>query len=127
MLAFTLNEWLILLLVFVLGLLVGMFLLAGGKWKHIMSSNPRKRPIFQKPSAAPRPATPRAATYTFEAEKPDRATAGEILEILQLLNKDFGKTIVMVTHDPEAAKYAKLQLHLDKGKFVENTASLQEA
>lgn len=57
----------------------------------------------------------------------DRATAGEILEILQLLNKEFGKTIVMVTHDPEAAKYAKLQLHLDKGKFVENTARLQEA
>lgn len=49
----------------------------------------------------------------------DRATAIEILEILQLLNKDFGKTIIMVTHDPQAAKYAKRNLHLDKGFFVE--------
>ncbi len=48
----------------------------------------------------------------------DRATATEILEILQLLNKEFGKTIVMVTHDPEAAKFATRQIHLDKGKFV---------
>ncbi len=52
----------------------------------------------------------------------DRATAVEILEILQLLNKDFGKTIVMVTHDPEAAKYAKRTVHLDKGKFVDSEA-----
>ncbi|WP_188152003.1 ABC transporter ATP-binding protein [Teredinibacter waterburyi] len=49
----------------------------------------------------------------------DRATATEILETLQLLNKDFGKTIVMVTHDPAAAKYAKRCVHLDKGEFVE--------
>ena len=49
----------------------------------------------------------------------DRRTADEILEMLQLLNRDFGKTIVMVTHDPEAAKYAKRTLHLDKGEFVE--------
>jgi putative ABC transport system ATP-binding protein len=49
----------------------------------------------------------------------DRKSADEILEMLQLLNKDFGKTIIMVTHDPEAAKYAKRTLHLDKGKFVE--------
>ncbi|MEM0911195.1 MAG: ATP-binding cassette domain-containing protein, partial [Pseudomonadota bacterium] len=48
----------------------------------------------------------------------DRATADEILEMLQLLNRDFGKTIVMVTHDPAAAKYAKHTLHLDKGEFV---------
>lgn len=49
----------------------------------------------------------------------DRATADEILEMLQLLNREFGKTIVMVTHDPAAAKYAKRTLHLDKGEFVE--------
>jgi putative ABC transport system ATP-binding protein len=49
----------------------------------------------------------------------DRDTAVEILSTLQLLNKDFGKTIVMVTHDPEAAKFAKRMLHLDKGHFVE--------
>lgn len=49
----------------------------------------------------------------------DRKTADEILEMLQLLNRDYGKTIVMVTHDPAAAEYAKRTLHLDKGEFVE--------
>ncbi|MFK8017113.1 MAG: ABC transporter ATP-binding protein [Gammaproteobacteria bacterium] len=49
----------------------------------------------------------------------DRETADEILEMLQLLNEKFDKTIVMVTHDPAAAKYAKRTLHLDKGRFVE--------
>ncbi len=49
----------------------------------------------------------------------DRATADEILRMLQLLNRELGKTIVMVTHDPEAAKYARRTLHLDKGRFVE--------
>ena len=49
----------------------------------------------------------------------DRATADEILTILQLLNDKFEKTIVMVTHDPQAAKFAKRTLHLDKGEFVE--------
>lgn len=47
----------------------------------------------------------------------DRQTADEILEMLQLLNREFGKTIVMVTHDPAAAKYATHTLRLDKGKF----------
>ena len=49
----------------------------------------------------------------------DRATAIEILETLQLLNRDFNKTIVMVTHDPQAAKYATHRIHLDKGEFVQ--------
>ena len=49
----------------------------------------------------------------------DRQSADEILSILQLLNSDLGKTIVMVTHDPAAANYAKRVLHLDKGRFVE--------
>jgi putative ABC transport system ATP-binding protein len=49
----------------------------------------------------------------------DRTTADEILRMLQLLNRELGKTIVMVTHDPEAAKYASRTLHLDKGRFVE--------
>ncbi len=49
----------------------------------------------------------------------DRKTADEILEMLQLLNNEFGKTIIMVTHDPAAAKYAKRTIHLDKGQFVE--------
>jgi putative ABC transport system ATP-binding protein len=49
----------------------------------------------------------------------DRQSADEILSILQLLNGELGKTIVMVTHDPAAANYAKRVLHLDKGRFVE--------
>jgi putative ABC transport system ATP-binding protein len=49
----------------------------------------------------------------------DRETADEILKTLQLLNTELGKTVVMVTHDPAAAKFARRQLHLDKGRFVE--------
>ena len=49
----------------------------------------------------------------------DRMTAEEILGMLQLLNRELGKTIVMVPHDPAAAKYAKRELHLDKGTFEE--------
>lgn len=49
----------------------------------------------------------------------DRKTADEILSMLQLLNRELGKTIIMVTHDPEAARYANRVLHLDKGRFVE--------
>jgi putative ABC transport system ATP-binding protein len=49
----------------------------------------------------------------------DRTSADEILSILQLLNRDLGKTIVMVTHDPAAARYARRTLHLDKGSFFE--------
>ena len=52
----------------------------------------------------------------------DRASADEILETLQLLNRELGKTIVMVTHDPSAAKYAARELHLDKGRFIEAKA-----
>ncbi len=47
----------------------------------------------------------------------DRTTADEILSTLQLLNRELGKTIIMVTHDAEAAKFAKRTLHLDKGRF----------
>jgi len=49
----------------------------------------------------------------------DRTTADQILSTLQILNRDLGKTIVMVTHDPAAARYARRTLHLDKGHFVE--------
>jgi putative ABC transport system ATP-binding protein len=48
----------------------------------------------------------------------DRTTADEILNTLTLLNQELNKTIIMVTHDPRAATYAKRQLHLDKGDFV---------
>ena len=53
----------------------------------------------------------------------DRETANEILSMLQELNASYGKTIVMVTHDAEAARYAKKTLHLDKGHFVEKDLS----
>jgi putative ABC transport system ATP-binding protein len=51
----------------------------------------------------------------------DRGSADEILLLLQLLNRDLGKTIVMVTHDPVAARYARRVLHVDKGRFIEST------
>jgi len=45
----------------------------------------------------------------------DAQSAEEILDLLETLNRDFGKTIVMVTHDPRAAKRAHSEKHLDKG------------
>ncbi len=45
----------------------------------------------------------------------DRENADEILKLLQLLNREHGKTIVMVTHDAQAAEYANRILHCDKG------------
>jgi putative ABC transport system ATP-binding protein len=49
----------------------------------------------------------------------DRATAEEILGLLQALNREQGKTIIMVTHDPLAAEYASRVLHVDKGQLVD--------
>jgi len=49
----------------------------------------------------------------------DRATADEILGLLQLLNRQHNKTIVMVTHDPKAADHASRQLEMDKGQLIE--------
>jgi putative ABC transport system ATP-binding protein len=48
----------------------------------------------------------------------DRKAGDEILDLLQALNREQGKTIVMVTHDPHAAARAKRTLHLDKGVLV---------
>ncbi len=48
----------------------------------------------------------------------DRKTADEVLRLLQRLNSEFGKTIIMVTHDPKAAEYARRTVHLDKGTLV---------
>ncbi len=50
----------------------------------------------------------------------DRATADEILHLLQLLNREHGKTVIMVTHDPKAAEFAQHVVHLDKGVLVES-------
>jgi putative ABC transport system ATP-binding protein len=49
----------------------------------------------------------------------DRKSATEVMEMLRYLNRELGKTIVMVTHDPEASVYATRVLHLNKGKFDE--------
>ena len=48
----------------------------------------------------------------------DRKSGDEILDLLQALNQQHGKTVVMVTHDPHAAARAKRTLHLDKGVLV---------
>ena len=48
----------------------------------------------------------------------DRKSGDEILDLLQALNREHQKTIVMVTHDPHAAARAKRTLHLDKGVLV---------
>ena len=49
----------------------------------------------------------------------DAASAKEVQSLLQQLNKQFNKTIVMVTHDPHSASAAGRVIHLDKGKFVD--------
>ncbi len=51
----------------------------------------------------------------------DAKSAGEVLTLLQRLNKEYKKTIVMVTHDPHAAERATRVLHLEKGTLVEQT------
>ena len=54
----------------------------------------------------------------------DRKTADEILTLLQTLNREHGKTIVMVTHDPKAAEFARRTLHLEKGRLLEQSAAV---
>jgi putative ABC transport system ATP-binding protein len=49
----------------------------------------------------------------------DAKNAEETLDLLQRLNAEFDKTIVMVTHDPKAAQHARRTLHLEKGLLVE--------
>jgi putative ABC transport system ATP-binding protein len=49
----------------------------------------------------------------------DRKSGDEILDLLQALNRQHGKTIVMVTHDPHAAERARRVLHLEKGSLLE--------
>ena len=53
----------------------------------------------------------------------DRETADEILKLLQTLNREHGKTIVMVTHDAQAAEYANRTLHCDKGTLETREAA----
>ena len=53
----------------------------------------------------------------------DRQSAEDVLNLLRALNRDHGKTIVMVTHDPKAAERARHTLHLDKGTLVEQAGA----
>jgi putative ABC transport system ATP-binding protein len=53
----------------------------------------------------------------------DRKSGDEVLELLRTLNKEHGKTIVMVTHDPHAAACARRTLHLEKGTLVSEVAA----
>jgi putative ABC transport system ATP-binding protein len=48
----------------------------------------------------------------------DRVSAGEVLTLMGRLNSEFGKTIIMVTHDPRAAEKAHIILHLEKGILI---------
>jgi putative ABC transport system ATP-binding protein len=53
----------------------------------------------------------------------DRKAGDEILDLLQTLNREYGKTIVMVTHDPHAADRARRTLHLEKGVLAGSVAA----
>ena len=57
----------------------------------------------------------------------DAKSAAEVLTLLQRLNTEFKKTIVMVTHDPHAAERAGRILHLEKGSLVEQIEAQQGA
>ena len=52
----------------------------------------------------------------------DRKSGDEVLTLLEALNDEYGKTIVMVTHDPHAAERAHRVIHLDKGLLSEGHA-----
>ncbi len=56
----------------------------------------------------------------------DKASAHTAMTLLQQLNQDLGKTIIMVTHDPQTTEYAKHTLHLDKGQLVEAGVEREE-
>ncbi len=56
----------------------------------------------------------------------DKASAHAVMSLLQGLNRDTGKTVIMVTHDPKTTEYAKRTLHLDKGQLVHVATNLTE-
>jgi len=51
----------------------------------------------------------------------DRQSAAEVLTLLQQLNRDHGKTVIMVTHDPKAAEFARRTVFLDKGTLADTS------
>jgi putative ABC transport system ATP-binding protein len=57
----------------------------------------------------------------------DATSAHEILELLERLNKDFNKTIIMVTHDQKAASHAGRLVHLEKGQLFTDTVAVPAA
>jgi putative ABC transport system ATP-binding protein len=54
----------------------------------------------------------------------DRKSADDVLHLLQMLNRNHGKSVVMVTHDPKAAEFASRVLHMDKGALLEAGTAL---
>lgn len=57
----------------------------------------------------------------------DKPSAGAIMRLLQRLNTQFNKTILIVTHDPHAAEYARRTLHLEKGRLISAGAPAAES
>src|SRR5690349_24250036 len=57
----------------------------------------------------------------------DRKSADEVMDLIKRLVKEYGKTVLMVTHDPVVAKLADLELHLEKGVLVEGSQLRQGA
>jgi putative ABC transport system ATP-binding protein len=53
----------------------------------------------------------------------DTKSANDILSLLEILRRELGKTIIMVTHDPKAAKRAQRELHLEKGRLVDDVTN----
>jgi len=94
----------------------------GGREKHY----PRQLSGGQEPRVAIARAVVTDPTLLL-ADEPtgdlDAKSAGEVLTLLQRLNQEYKKTIVMVTHDPHAAERATHLLHLEKGTLVEQTVS----
>jgi putative ABC transport system ATP-binding protein len=55
----------------------------------------------------------------------DKESAGNIMALLQRLNEELGKTLIMVTHDPKTTDYARRTLHLDKGRLAEQARPVE--
>ncbi len=57
----------------------------------------------------------------------DKSSADQVMRLLSRLNEEFGKTIILVTHDPGTAAYARRTLHLNKGRFMSDDEPPAEA
>jgi len=57
----------------------------------------------------------------------DKPSAHAVMQLLQTLNQEMGKTVIMVTHDPQTTHYAKRTLHLEKGKLTDDSMQLAGA